>query len=73
MKEYYDSVQQRMQSELSRSAVGYLKVGLDLFHREYGDSFTLIEPAIGNLAIAVELMLKTLLGVCLSNIYAERG
>jgi hypothetical protein len=61
MKEYYDSVQQRMQSELARSAVGYLKVGLDLFHREYGGSFALIEPAIGNLAIAVELMLKTLL------------
>ncbi len=61
MKEYCDSVQQRMQRELARSAIGYLKVGLDLFHREHGGSLTLIEPAIGNLAIAVELMLKTLL------------
>ena len=49
-----------MQNELARSAVGYLKVGLELFHREYESSFALIEPAIGNLAIAVELMLKTL-------------
>jgi hypothetical protein len=50
-----------MQKELARSAVGYLKVGLELFHREYRGSFALIEPATGNLAIAVELMLKTLL------------
>ncbi len=50
-----------MRGELARSAVGYLKAGLDLFHREHGGSFAVIEPAIGNLAIAVELMLKTLL------------
>lgn len=61
MEWYYESVQDRMQRELARSAVSYLHVGLELFHREYGSSFARIEPAIGNLAIAVELMLKTLL------------
>jgi hypothetical protein len=61
MKEYYNSVQHRMQSELARSAIGYLDVGLDLFHHEHRGSSTIIEPSIGNLAIAVELMLKTFL------------
>lgn len=61
MRRYYDSVQKQMQKDLARSAAGYLKVGLDLFHREYSSSFACIEPAIGNLAIAVEMMLKVLL------------
>lgn len=59
MKQYCDSIQRKIQTELARSAMGYLRFGLDLFHKEHKSSLPLIEPAIGNLAIAVELMLKT--------------
>lgn len=67
MRPYFDSTQQysgsirnELQGELTRSAIGYLKSGLELFHKERTRPHSCIEPAIGNLAIAVELMLKTL-------------
>lgn len=60
-KQYFDSVKRALQIELARSARGYLKSGLELFHEERARSYSCIEPAIGNLSIAVELMLKTFL------------
>lgn len=60
-KEYFDSVKEDLQVELTRSAMGYLKSGLDLFHKEKIRSYSCIEPAIGNLSVAIELMLKTFL------------
>lgn len=59
MKQYFDSVREKLQTQLTRSGMGYLKFGLELFHNERRSSLARIEPAIGNLAIAVELMLKT--------------
>jgi len=59
MKHYFDSIREKLQTELTRSGMGYLKSGLELFHNERRSSLGRIEPAIGNLAIAVELMLKT--------------
>lgn len=57
-KQYRNTIQRKIQEQLSRSAMGYLKSGLELFHSERKSSVMIIEPAIGNLAIAIELMLK---------------
>lgn len=59
MKKYFESIKERLRHELARSARGYLKSGLQLFYEERKSSYTCIQPAIGNLGIAVELMLKT--------------
>lgn len=61
VKGYVAVTQDRIQRELARSAMGYLKVGLEFLHRERGSPHPLIEPAIGNLATAIELMLKAFL------------
>jgi len=60
-KQYFGHVKTALQLELARSAMGYLKSGLGLFHKERVRAHSCIEPAIGNLSIAVELMLKTFL------------
>lgn len=60
-KEYCASTQRKIHSELARSGIGYLKTGLELFHKECNSTYPLIEPAIGNLATAVELMIKAFL------------
>jgi len=61
MKEYFDQIRDQLRSELARSAVGYLRAGLELFHKERSNSYPSIQPAFGNLGIAIELMLKTFL------------
>lgn len=61
MKEYFDNIRNQLRRELAGSAVGYLRVGLDLFHKERSSSYPSIQPAFGNLGIAIELMLKTYL------------
>ncbi len=61
MKEYVALTQDRIQRELARSAIGYFKVGLEFLHKERKSTHPLIEPAIGNLATAIELMLKAFL------------
>ena len=61
MKKYCASVQEKIQRELARSGIGYLKAGLELFYRERNSTSPLIEPAIGNLAVAIELMIKAFL------------
>ena len=61
MKDYVAMTQNRINRELARSAIGYLKVGLQLLHEERKSTRPLIEPAIGNLATAIELMLKAFL------------
>lgn len=63
-------------NELGRSAVQYLKAGLDLFHKQRQSYYAQPQIALGNLAIAVELMLKTLiaknnLGLILNKIPLE--
>jgi len=61
MKDYIALTQDRIHRELSRNASGYLKVGLELLHKERKSPHPLVEPAIGNLATAVELMIKAFL------------
>lgn len=56
---------QQLRNELSRdlreSALRYLEVGLDLFYREREHDRFHIQPAIGNLSTAIELMIKAFL------------
>lgn len=58
MSNYFEYIRKQLQHELARSAMGYLRIGLELFHRERSSSFPCIEPSLGNLGVAVELMLK---------------
>jgi len=61
MKKYCDSIQRKIQLELTKSGRGYLRTGLKLFHKERTSSYPVIGPAIGNLATAIELMIKAFL------------
>lgn len=58
MKTYLERIRERFQKELSKNSVDYLKSGLLLFHNrsQYG-----IQVIIGNLSIAIELMLKAVI------------
>jgi len=81
MEKYVESITKTYTHELGRSAIQYLQAGLDLFHKQrqkyYGQSYyEQAQVALGNLSIAVELMLKTLiaknnLGLILKNIPLE--
>lgn len=76
MKKYVENMTKTYTDELGRSAVQYLKAGLDLFHKQRQSYYAQPQIALGNLAIAVELMLKTLiaknnLGLIFKNIPLE--
>jgi hypothetical protein len=58
MKKYADSITHYLQEEFKKSAISYLKVGLEIFHGTNRESSLISQPALGNLGIAVELMLK---------------
>lgn len=59
MKKYFDSIKEQLCHSLAQSARGYLKTGLESFHKERRSSYSCIQPPIGNLGIGIELMLKT--------------
>lgn len=59
MKKYFESIKEYLFYELAKNARGYLESGLGMFHEERKSSYASIQPAVGNLGIAVELMLKT--------------
>lgn len=58
MKKYVDSITHYLQEEFKKSAISYLKVGLEVFHKTNRSTSLISQPALGNLGIAVELMLK---------------
>jgi len=58
MRHYFDSTRKHLHKELTRSAMGYLRNGLELFRKERTSIYPCIEPALGNLGVAIELMLK---------------
>jgi hypothetical protein len=60
LDKYVNNLKNELHGEISKGAIGYLKTGLDLFHASESAT-TNMQPAIGNLGIAVELMLKALL------------
>ncbi len=55
MKKYFDSIKKHLKNELAKSAKDYLVTGLSLFHSRGSRG---IQPSIGNLGTAIELMLK---------------
>ncbi len=58
MKEYLERIREHLQGELAKNAVDYLRNGLDLFHKK---TFRGNQVVVGNLSIAIELMLKALI------------
>jgi hypothetical protein len=58
MKEYLEKIREHLQGELAKNAVDYLGNGLGLFHKK---GFRGNQVVIGNLSIAIELMLKALI------------
>ena len=65
-------LQNKFSEELGRAAHEYLEVGLDLFHKYRSSESECGQAAVGNMAIAVELMLKSFIGVKnLGNIFKD--
>lgn len=61
MKDYFDSIREYLRHEITLNAMGYLRNGLDLLHAARRSTYTSIAPAVGNLGVAVELMLKAMI------------
>lgn len=61
MSNSFESLQTEISDQLQQAAVAYLKTGLSLFHVARKSSSPSYQPAVGNLCIAVELLLKTLI------------
>jgi hypothetical protein len=62
MKKYHDTIRNYLKDEFEKSAIEYLRVGLEIFHRARKGEVGLGGQAPGgNLGIAIELMLKTLI------------
>lgn len=59
MKKYYNALKQSLSEELARSAEVYLETGLHLFYKNQQHSA--MQPIIGNIAIAIELILKSII------------
>ncbi len=59
MKNYADSIAQYLLEEFKGSAISYLKIGLEIFHKANKTDNLRSQSALGNLGIAIELMLKT--------------
>lgn len=76
IEKYLISVRRDLRYGLAQSAGNYLRTGLELFHKHRQDQVFPFEVSVGNLAIAVELMLKAFIAVrnpilLLQNIPAE--
>ncbi len=50
-----------IENSLGHSAISYLQTGMELFHNVRYTNYTHFQPALGNLCISIELMLKTLI------------
>lgn len=62
MNNYYDTIREELRQALAQSAIGYLRSGIELFHKEEDSDYNpSIQAPVGNLVIAVELMIKTFL------------
>ena len=57
----FDTIQGEISSQLEAAGIAYLKIGLATFHQSKSASWVSYQPAVGNLCIAVELLLKTLI------------
>lgn len=59
MRKLANSLTYYLLEEFKNSAISYLKIGLETFHKANKSENLRSQPALGNLGIAVELMLKT--------------
>lgn len=57
----FESLQAELGDQLERAAIAYLRTGLSLFHEATKSPIPSYQPAVGNLSIAVELLLKTVI------------
>lgn len=60
-RSYCSSIQNTIVQELVDTGRAYLKTGIQLFHQIRHTPSIPIEPAIGNLSIAIEILLKALI------------
>jgi hypothetical protein len=60
MEKFVKKIQTQYTKNLENSALGYLTIGLDLFHQREGFNLN-FQVVMGNLSIAIELMLKAFL------------
>ncbi|MBU4232022.1 MAG: hypothetical protein L6277_12040 [Desulfobacterales bacterium] len=61
MEDYVTTIKNYYVDNLSRAAIDYLRSGLNLFHNQTHSYYANLQVSIGNLAISVELMLKSLI------------
>jgi hypothetical protein len=61
MKKQFEAIKNDLQYELASSASEYLRLGLELFHKERKNSTSNVQSIIGNLSVAIELMIKAFL------------
>ena len=59
MDNYVLDIQKKFSEELGRAAHEYLEIGLDMFHNYRRSKCSSEQVAVGNLATAVELMIKS--------------
>lgn len=59
-REEIDALADDLSIDLRYSAHTYYKIGIDVFHKTKGDDWVDFQPAIGNLSIAVEILLKAI-------------
>lgn len=58
MKQDFQTLQEEIAWNLEKAALSYFEVGLELFHKVQNTTWQNFQPAIGNICIAVELLLK---------------
>lgn len=61
LKKEVEKLKDEISIDLKRSAQSYYTIGIDAFHRSRLKSWVDFQPAIGNLAISVELLLKAII------------
>src|SRR3989338_2980402 len=61
MKKAIEAVKNYLQYELAESSSEYLKLGLELLHKERKKPTSKVQSVIGNLSVAIELMIKAFL------------
>lgn len=61
MKKKIEEIQKQYASDLSKSALDYLKTGLELFHKRRFSDYLGMQTSLGNISISIELMIKAFL------------
>ena len=79
LQEYVTTLQTDFKKQLGQAALDYLRAGLSLFHQYRKESdYVIPQAALGNISIAVELMLKAFIAsknllLLFNNTFAKIG